>query len=126
MKKMIKKLDGVLLSSENTTKLVKFYREIVGLKQGMEFEMEDGKKVYSFDDVQLFINPHSEVSGKNKNPERFMLNFEVDDIEKEVEKVKKAGAKQTQDIYHIEGYGLVSTFEDVDGNFFQLVQVKQN
>ncbi|OIP57989.1 MAG: hypothetical protein CO136_01980 [Candidatus Levybacteria bacterium CG_4_9_14_3_um_filter_36_7] len=123
---MIKKLDGVLLSSENTTKLVKFYREIVGLKQGMEFEMEDGKKVYSFDDVQLFINPHSEVSGKNKNPERFMLNFEVDDIEKEVEKVKKAGAKQTQDIYHIEGYGLVSTFEDVDGNFFQLVQVKQN
>ena len=123
---MIKKLDGVLLSSENTTKLVKFYREIVGLKQGVEFEMEDGKKVYSFDDVQLFINPHSEVSGKNKNPERFMLNFEVDDIEKEVEKVKKAGAKQTQDIYHIEGYGLVSTFEDVDGNFFQLVQVKQN
>lgn len=122
---MIKKLDTVLLSSQDSTKLAKFYREVVGLKQGMEFEMEDGKMGYGFEEAQLFINPHSEVKGKNQNPERFILNFEVDDIEKEVEKIKKAGAKQTQDIYHIEGYGLISTFEDIDGNFFQLVQTKE-
>lgn len=122
---MIKKLDAVLLSSQDSTKLAKFYREVVGLKQGMEFEMEDGKMGYGFSEAQLFINPHSEVVGKNQNPQRFILNFEVDDIEKEAERIKKAGAKQTQDIYHIEGYGLVSTFEDADGNFFQLVQVKE-
>jgi len=29
-----------------------------------------------------------------------------------------------QDTYHIEGYGYISTFEDVDGNYFQLVQVR--
>lgn len=123
---MIKKLEGVLLSSGDSTKLADFYKNIVGLKQGMEYEMEDGQKGYSFDDVSLFINPHSEVKGKNKNPERFILNFEVDDIEKDVEKIKKNGAKQTKDIYHIEGYGLISTFEDPDGNFFQVVQVKES
>lgn len=122
---MIKKLDTVLLSSQDSTKLAEFYREVVGLKQGMEFEMEDGKKGYGFMEVQLFINPHSEVEGKNQNPQRFILNFEVDNIEKEVERLKEAGAKQTKDIYHIEGYGLISTFEDTDGNFFQLVQTKQ-
>lgn len=123
--KMIKKLEGVLLSSQDSEKLAGFYRQVVGLKQGMEFEMEDGKKAYSFADVQMFINPHSEVVGKNKNPERYILNFEVDDIEEEVERLKKAGVKQTKDIYHVEGYGLISTFEDTDGNFFQLVQIKE-
>lgn len=54
-----------------------------------------------------------------------MLNSEVNDIEEEVEKIKKNGAKQMQDIYHVEGYDLISTFEDLDGNFFQLVQVRE-
>ncbi len=123
---MVKKLEGVLLSSHDSTKLANFYRDVVGLKQSMEFEMEDGKMGYGFDDAQLFINPHSEVKGENKNPERYILNFEVDDIEKEVEKVKNKGAKQIKDTYHIEGYGLISTFQDPDGNYFQLVQVKPN
>ena len=122
---MVKRLDGVLLSSGNTKKLAEFYREVVGLKQTVEFEMgEKGESGYMFEEVQLYINPHSEVKGKNKNPQRYMLNFEVDDIEKEFEKLKKKGAKVIQKIYHIEDYGQIATFEDVDGNFFQLVQVR--
>lgn len=122
---MIRKLDGVLLSSANPKKLAKFYREVVGLKQSGEYEMgEDGESVFEFADAMLYINPHTAVKGKNKNPERFMMNFEVDDIEKEAPKLKKKGAKVVQDIYHIEGYGLIATFADVDGNYFQLVQVK--
>lgn len=122
---MVKKLEGLMLSSENTTKLADFYREVVGLTQTMEFEMgEKGELGYAFEDVQLYINPHSEVHGKNKTPQRLIINFEVDDIEDEVEKLKDKGAKMVQEIYHVEGYGLISTFEDVDGNFFQLVQVR--
>ncbi len=121
---MIRKLDGVMLSSGDSKKLAKFYKDIVGLKQTAEYEMDKGQSGFEFADVSLYINPHSEVKGKNKMPGRHILNFEVDDIEKEVKRVKKNGAKQTQDIYHVEGYGLVSTFEDVDGNYFQLVQVR--
>jgi len=123
---MIRTLDGVLLSSEDSKKLAEFYRDIVGLKMTNEWEMgEEGQSGYEFADAKLFINPHDKVKGKNKNPERYMLNFEVDDIEEEVKKVKKNGANQIQDIYHVEGYGLVSTFEDIDGNYFQIVQVRE-
>ena len=54
-----------------------------------------------------------------------MINLEVDDIEKEVERLKKAKVKLIQDIYHIEDYGKIATFEDIDGNYFQLVQVRE-
>lgn len=124
---MFRGLDGVLLSTENTKKLAKFYREKVGFKQSGEYEMgEDGESAYEFSDVQLFIMPHSKVKGKNKNPERFMMNFEVEDIKKAVKGLKKNKVKVIQDIYHIEGYGYIATFSDVDGNFFQLVQVRAN
>src|SRR3989344_8775617 len=122
---MIRKLEGVLLSTDNTKRLAKFYREVVGLKQSGEYEMgEDGKSMFDFSKYNLYINPHSGVHGKNKMPQRHILNFEVDNIEKEVKKLKKSKVKQIQDIYHIEGYGHVSTFEDPDGNYFQLVQVR--
>lgn len=122
---MIRKLEGVLLSTDNTKRLAKFYREVVGLKQSGEYEMgEDGTSMFDFSKYSLYINPHSEVHGKNKVPQRYILNLEVDNIEKEVKRLKKSKVKQIQDIYHIEGYGHVSTFEDPDGNYFQLVQVR--
>jgi predicted enzyme related to lactoylglutathione lyase len=122
---MIKSLDGVLLSSEDSGKLADFYKEKVGLKCTMEFEMGDkGEKGFYFEDVKLYINQHSEVHGKAKEPERYILNLETEDIEKEVERLDKTGAKKIKDTYHVEGYGLIATYEDVDGNYFQIVQVK--
>lgn len=122
---MVKKLDGVLLSSADTKKLADFYKDVVGLDCTNEWEMgEDGETAYEFADVQMFINPHSEVHGKSKEPARYMLNFEVNNIEKDFAHIKKEGAKVIQDIYHIENYGLIATFEDPDGNYFQLVQIR--
>lgn len=72
----------------------------------------------------LYIMHHSKVKGKSKQPERFIVNFEVDNIEKEVARLKKAKVKLVQDIYHVEDYGQIATFSDVDGNYFQLVQVR--
>lgn len=125
--KMIKGIEAVLLGSQNAVKLAEFYREVVGLKQTMEFEMgEKGEKGFAFEmkGASLYINNHSEVKGRNMNPERSIINLEVDDIEKETARLDKAGVKKQQDIYHVEGYGLIATFVDVDGNFFQLVQVR--
>lgn len=125
---MIKALESVLISSGNATALAKFYRETVGLKQEMEMEMGDrGEKAFSFTfgtGANLAILDHSEVKGNNKNPQRLMFNLEVDKIEEEVERLEKAKVKKIQDTYHIEGYGLIATFEDPDGNYFQLVQIR--
>lgn len=122
---MIKALDGILLSSEDSQRLADFYKEKVGLKCTMEFEMGDkGEKGFYFEDVKLYINQHSEVHGKTKEPERVILNLETEDIDEEVARLDKAGVKKIKDTYHVEGYGLIATYQDVDGNYFQVVQVR--
>lgn len=125
---MINGIDGILLSSSNAQKLSAFYRDVLGLKIGMEADMGDnGDKVYGFNlknGSSFVVMDHSKVKGKSSQPERYMINFEVDDIESEVKRLKKAKVKLISDIYHIEDYGQVATFEDPDGNYFQIVQVK--
>ncbi|KKQ42534.1 MAG: hypothetical protein US60_C0016G0012 [Microgenomates group bacterium GW2011_GWC1_37_8] len=125
---MIRKLESVLLFSENAKNLAKFYREKVGLKPTGEFEMGEKKEeVYIYEwkgGSALSILDHSKVKGKNKFPQRFIINLEVDKIDSEIKKLKDAKVKLVQDKYHIEGYGWVATFEDLDGNYFQLVQVR--
>lgn len=124
---MIRKLEAILLSSEDATALAKFYREAVGLKQTEEIEMgEKGEKGFDFEigGVGLYILDHSEIKEKNAQGARVMFNLEVDDIEEEVARLDKEGVKKVQDTYHVEGYGMIATFEDIDGNYFQLVQVR--
>ncbi len=124
---MIKGLDGVLISSENPKALADFYKDKVGLQFEDEFEYgENGAAGFMFKvgSTGLTILPHDLVKGKNSNPARIMLNIEVDDIELEVKRLKDAGVKCVAEIYHVEGYGKIATFEDVDGSYFQFVQVR--
>ncbi len=124
---MIKGVEMILIASENPKELANFYKEKVGLTFKDEFEYgEKGETGFMFEagGTGITILPHSEVHGKNADPARFMINLEVADAEDEVKKLKDKGVNCIQDLYHIEGYGLIATFEDLDGNFFQLVQVK--
>ena len=126
---MIRALEAVLLSSQDAANLAKFYREVVGLKQSSEMEIGDkGEKGYDFDikGTGLYILDHSDIKGKNSHGARVMFNLEVDDIEKEFERLKKEDVKVVQETYHVEEYGLIATFEDPDGNYFQFVQVRAN
>lgn len=127
---MIRGLESLTLFSENARKLAEFYHDKIGLKITLEAEMGDkGEELFELEMKSgsgLYITDHSKVKGKNSQPERIIFNLEVDDIEKEAKQVKAAGVKQVQDVYHIEGYGYISTFEDIDGNYFQLVQVRTN
>lgn len=127
---MIKGLEALNLFTENAKQLAEFYRDKVGLKITFEGEMgENNEEIYELElgkGPNLYIIDHSKVRGKNTNPDRIIFNLEVDNIEKEVKQVKAAGVRQVQDVYHVEGYGYISTFEDIDGNYFQLVQVKAN
>ena len=125
---MIKGMEAVLLGSQNAKKLAEFYRVVVGLKQRMVFEMGDkNEEGFDFDlgGTSLYIMSHSDVKGKSKTPARIMFNLEVDDLEKEVARLKKSGVKPVAEIYHVEDYGYIATFADVDGNYFQLVKTKE-
>ena len=125
---MIKNLESLTLFTQNAKKLAGFYRDKVGLKVKFEAVMgENDEEMYDMSvgkKSSLYVIDHSKVRGKNKQPERIIFNLEVDDIKKETARLKKAKVKVVQDTYHVEGYGYITTFADLDDNFFQLVQVK--
>jgi predicted enzyme related to lactoylglutathione lyase len=125
---MITNVDGINLNSENAGSLADFYKDTVGLQLEDEAVMGEDQKFYWFKigDSNLYIIDHSEVSGKNPNPQRMFFNLEVDSFDSEMERLDKAGVKKIQDKYHIESYGWVATYEDPDGNYFQIVQVRPN
>lgn len=84
-------------------------------------------KVFGFEfgkSSDLYIVDSDMIKGAHKGPRRIFLNFEVDDIKKEAKKLGANKVKIIQETYHLEGYGWMATFEDVDGNYFQLVQVR--
>jgi predicted enzyme related to lactoylglutathione lyase len=124
---MIRGLDTLTINSANANELANFYQDKVGVKIKEEYEMGEGARAFEMDTGEgssFFITAHSEVQGKSKDPMRIVFNFEVDDIDKAIAEVTGKGVKTIAEKYHIEGYGYVATFEDLDGNHFQLVQVR--
>ncbi len=121
---MIKNFESIKIGSANATKLADFYKKKVGLKQSWDAVMGEDMNVYGFGvgKIDLVILDDPKIKGKSKEGRRIMLNLEVDNIEKEFKKLKKARVKVVQKIYHIEEYGYVATFADLDGNYFQLVK----
>lgn len=126
---MILGLEAILIGSSNARKLAEFYRDVVGFKITMEMEIGEKEEMGFVVDLKnkmnLYILDHSKVKGKNQSPERIMFNLEVDNIEKEVARIKKNGAKLIKDSYHVQDYGFIATFADTDGNYFQLVKTKE-
>ena len=126
---MIRGIESVLLFSKDPGKLAGFYREKVGLKVELVGEYGEKNEEILFQLKMgktnlLYILHHSKIHGNTKEPERVMINYEVDNIEKEFDRLIKNKVKKIQDIYHIEDYGKIATFRDLDGNFFQIVQVR--
>ena len=120
-------IEAILIGSEDATKLAHFYRDKVGLKLTNEFVMGEDSNGFSFDIGRFSLNilDHSEIKGSAKEPARIMFNLEVKNIEEAVKKLKDAGVKKITDIYHVEEYGYIATFADLDGNYFQIVKTKE-
>jgi predicted enzyme related to lactoylglutathione lyase len=126
---MVRGLESVLLHSEDPKSLANFYQDKIGIEIKEEYDMGEGASAFEMnagDGSSFMINSHSEIKGKAQDPNRILLNFEVKNIEEAVKEVSDRGVKVVQDTYHIEGYGYIATFEDIDGNYFQLVQVRDD
>lgn len=113
-------LNSILIFSENPERLVDFYKKVLDEEPGWEGGDFTGFKVGV---GYLTIGPHDKVKGKNSNPERVMINFETDDVEREFRRLKDIGVKVIAEPYHPgeDEEGTIATFEDIDGNYFQLV-----
>lgn len=108
---------SLLIFSENPKKLAEFYAEVFD----MEIEWNDGEWFgFTIGTGSIGIGPHSEVKGKNKNPERIMFNLYTDDVEGEFVRIKALGVKVIAEPYQPMQGMWIATFADIDGNYFQL------
>ena len=114
-----------MIAVKNLDQAKSFYQDTLGLRVDNEWG-EEGVTLKSGDTL---VNVYrSEFAGTNKAT---ALNFDVDDLEKEVSELKEKGIffehydlpglKQEGDIYTAEGMK-TAWFKDPDGNILSLIQ----
>ena len=111
--------NSLLLFSEDPKKLADFYQKVFNVDPGWQDNGYTGFKVGS---AMFMVGPHDKVKGKNKQPERMMFNLETKDVAGEFKRIKGYGAKVVAEPYHPgeDSKMTLATFEDPDGNYFQL------
>jgi predicted enzyme related to lactoylglutathione lyase len=116
---MIKGLRGATIWSEDLNNLLPFYRDVLGLKVGLQI---DGFAVLGdLGTPALALGTHSEVHGRNTDPARHMVGLATDDVDADCKRLKGAGVEFVEDPTD---YGTlrIATLKDPEGNLLQLLQ----
>ena|SRR2546423_2744075 len=110
----------VNVTSEQPDQLKKFYREMVQLEP--EPDMGDG--AFRAGGAILAVDGHSETKGATREPHRVLINFFVDDLKAEQQRLEDKGVRFIRKDGQEEWGGTISTFLDPDGNYCQLIEYK--
>lgn len=112
--------NSLLLFSEKPKKLAEFYKKVFNVDPSWE---EGDWASFQVGSGSISIGSHDKVKGKNKSPERMMFNLETKNVKEEFVRIKGYGTKVVAEPYHpSESEDMwVATFEDPDGNYFQLM-----
>jgi predicted enzyme related to lactoylglutathione lyase len=113
-------LGGATIWSENIGNLLPFYRDVVGLRPGVE--TPDFVVFGDQTSPALAIGTHSEVRGRAAEPARHMVGLITDDIQSDTARLKAAGVRFIEEPNDQGGGFWLATFEDPDGNLIQLFQ----
>ena len=111
--------NSILIGSADPDKLVEYYTKLFG-KPTMT---DGGYTGWLIGTGFVTVGPHSEVTGKNPQPGRFIWNIETPDVRGEFAKMKDAGAIVIREPYSFEGYpdSFIATLADPDDNYFQIM-----
>jgi predicted enzyme related to lactoylglutathione lyase len=113
---------ATIWSEDLTKKLLPFYRDVVGLKPGIE---APGFVLFGDPNAPaLALGTHSEVHGNATDPARHMVGLEVDDIQAEYQRLKNAGVDfiQAPEKGPGDDSPVMATLRDPEGNLVQLFQ----
>lgn len=121
---MIRGLSVAYVHSPHGDKLAEWYSKILGLPVKGSFP---GWTEFGLDSGSRFAVDHTGFPRSVVEKQPIMLSFQVDDIEAEVRQLAAKGVRfypsAEMTIFDV-GPSLVATFEDPDGNWFQLNQPK--
>jgi predicted enzyme related to lactoylglutathione lyase len=115
--------NSILIGSADPARLTGFYTRVFG---SPVWDM-GGYTGWQIGSGFVTVGPHDQVSGSNGEPGRLIWNIETADVQGEFERMKAAGATVVREPYDPgegsdqSGQGLIATFADADGNYFQLM-----
>ena len=112
--------NGILIGSEDPTRLADYYRRLFG-EPGWD---GGGYTGWMLGSGGVTVGPHSDVHGPSESPGRIIWNIETEDVRADFERLKAAGATVVQEPYTMDGApddSFIATFSDPDGNLFQLM-----
>lgn len=116
---MIDGIVGVIIWTEHMESMTAFYRDTLRLPVHV---IRPDFVAFRWGDMRFNIGEHSEVSGKNAEPQRIMVNFGTSEIHALHERLTASGVRFVRTPEREHWGGWVATFKDPDGNLLQLLQ----
>ena len=116
---MIDGLRGATIWSEDLGRLLPFYRDLLGLRVGLE--VSGFVVLGELGTPALALGTHSEVRGPNRDPARHMVALGTHDVSAEWKRLKAAGVEFVEDPTDY-GRLRIATLRDPEGNLIQLVE----
>jgi catechol 2,3-dioxygenase-like lactoylglutathione lyase family enzyme len=127
------KLNSIMV--DNQDKALEFYTGVLGFKQSKDIPVGEFRWITvvspeGHPDVELALEPNANLAGRTFQEALFNQGipataFEVDDIEAEARRLKKAGVKFTMDSTPA-GPMKLAVFADTCGNLIQIYQPPQS
>jgi predicted enzyme related to lactoylglutathione lyase len=119
----VKSICGTILMSANPDALARFYGEALGLS----FEREDHGGLaphwgVDIGNVHFAIHPPENFKRKTSGQGSVVLTFDVPSLAECQARLERLGAPCIQPP-HDEGFGRVASFNDPEGNLFEVVEL---
>jgi predicted enzyme related to lactoylglutathione lyase len=114
-------LTSILLASTDPDRLHAWY---VAALDPQRNDTVDVYRVLKFGEVYLTIDTRSDVSDKNPEPGRVILNFDVADARAMVNRLNGLGVSWLAELSDRDG-SLFATAIDPDGNYVQIIQLSE-
>lgn len=115
------RLGSLLLASTDPERLRAWYVTALSPDQDREIE---GYRMLKFGDFYVTIDTRDDVTAKNPEPGRVILNFEVDDARAVAAHLDEMGASWLAPLED-RGGSLFATAIDPDGNYVQIIQLSE-
>lgn len=122
---LVPEVGAVLFHSQDPLRLVRFYREVLGLQPS--FGGPDGAE-FHVGAVRIGIWSHDRIRGQARDPDRIIVNFLVPDAAAAHDELTKRGAVFIKPPTEEDWGGrrvVLATFRDPDDNLLQLLEFKQ-
>jgi uncharacterized glyoxalase superfamily protein PhnB len=114
-------LGSILLASTDPERLRAWYAAALSPD---EESTVDQYRILKFGDFYVLIDSRSDITDKNPEPGRMILNFDVDDARAVAARLDEMGVSWVAALEDRDG-SLFGTVTDPDGNYVQIIQLSE-